>query len=460
MGRKKVLICLMLLLLSIPLFAIPTLYFKLNDRCNLIDLEPTFAQGTNKYLTHTMNSIYKDPSESINPAGIADDSYYYHLQALATVGIIDLNYLNGQTGYQNAKLKATVTSSENWYYTLVEDSNFKRHFGVDLFVRGNTGSGRDFNIPGANGDPVNTGVQFGKQGGADTGNNSIEIEIADSNGNSKYKSIWFDILLVTDLSVFGEDQVIPTDSYYVSNLTVEISVIAADPGPGGEDVVLSYGGNSLSAEYLVQVRGYYKPGDPSAARDSTAIFYVERNEDAIDIANTYDTGAKVEIAQYHFTTNSKNATLYNNSNPGNVYIFLSSSADARYSNNKEFSLDWIDGPREQQHTNTSIKYLTTLESSNTTFGHKYGDPQSAETLPSNGAVSYNLANFYDYSLVIEPEKYKDKSASYVRWHDDGVIYLTIPKVNGYPDAQSLGLKAGSYESTIYIHIVTDFNLRN
>ncbi|MBR0521258.1 MAG: hypothetical protein IJJ95_08000, partial [Spirochaetales bacterium] len=67
------------------------------------------------------------------------------------------------------------------------------------------------------------------------------------------------------------------------------------------------------------------------------------------------------------------------------------------------------------------------------------------------------ANFYDYSLVLEPEKYKDKSASYVRWHDDGAIYLSIPKVDGYPDAQSLGLKAGSYQSNIYIHIVTDFH---
>lgn len=457
MGRKNVLICLMLLLLFIPLFAEPNMYFKLNDRCNLIDLEPTLSLGTNKYLTHTMSSSYKDQSENTDPSGIYDDSYYYYKQALATVGIVDLNFLNRQAGFENAKLKVTVTSGENWYYTLVEDSSFKRHFGVDLFARASTGSGGDFNVTGVNGNQTDTGVRFGKQNGIDAGLDSVELVVANSDGTSKYKSAWFDICLVTDLPVFGDDQLIPTDSYYFGNLTFEISLISATPGPGGEDVVLSYQGRTLSAEYLVQVVGYYKPGDPSSSMDSTAIFYVERNEDAIDIANTYDTGTKVEIAQYHFTTNSKNATSYSSSDPGKVYIFLSSSSDARYANNTEFSLDWIDGPREQQHTNTSIKYLTTLESSNTTFGHKYGDPQSAETLPSNGAVSYNPANFYDYSLVLEPEKYKDKSASYIRWHDDGAIYLSIPKVDGYPDAQSLGLKAGSYQSNIYIHIVTDFH---
>ena len=99
MGSKRVLICLILLILSIPLFADPTMYFKLNDRCNLIDLEPTLSQGTNKYLTHTMASSFKDKSENTDTSGIHDDSYYYYMQALATVGIIDLNFLNGQAGF-------------------------------------------------------------------------------------------------------------------------------------------------------------------------------------------------------------------------------------------------------------------------------------------------------------------------------------------------------------------------
>ena len=40
--------------------------------------------------------------------------------------------------------------------------------------------------------------------------------------------------------------------------------------------------------------------------DSTAIFYVERNEDAIDIANTYDTGAKVKFVVQSNTKTYKN----------------------------------------------------------------------------------------------------------------------------------------------------------
>ena len=473
MMHRKMTVCLLFIFLIIPLLAAatPSFYFRLNDRCNVIDLEPTLANETNKFLTHNLTAQYVDLISSKDSTGIYDTDVYYMGQTLAPIGLIEIPSLKNSVNQLVASLgnaytlcgasvRVSVTSSDDWWYTLIEDKRYKRHFGLDLFARvTSTSGGKDSSVTGVNGNASNTGVHFGYQKGVKSESGSIEFEIIDSSGNTSYKAAWFDICLVADVNQQTQDLLIPTDSYYVARIDFEISVVVTVEDQEGikYEYTLSYDNAPMDQKYSVQIMGYYKPGD-SAQRDNSALFYLEMENNNIDISEAYGRDP-VEIAKYHFTTDSKPATDYKNGAPGYVYIFLSSAENAGSNNSRPFSLDWVDGSANQTNTVTSIQFTTTLKS-DTEYGHRYDDDTNNETIPSNGAVSYSNGNYLSGSLVIKPDEFADKGNNYIRWHDEGSIYLTLPKVGNYNSVTDLGLKAGSYQSIIYVHIVTDFNPRD
>ena len=80
-------------------------------------------------------------------------------------------------------------------------------------------------------------------------------------------------------------------------------------------------------------------------------------------------------------------------------------------------------------------------------------------------TSYFLENYSGFktnSLEIDADTFQGQHDTYVRWYDQGAIQIRIPEdANLYDDGSGkLMLKSGSYESTIYVHIVTDFIYKN
>ena len=324
--------------------------------------------------------------------------------------------------------------------------------GIDLFARGHTNDelNHDINIIDASG---KTGIHVGN--GIATNSYSINLF---ENGTNIYKTAWFDISLVVDDIVDANDLLIAADSYYIVNLEFEIKVV------NGSGVILEYNGEPLYEKYYVQIMGYYRPEDEAFSRDNTAIFYIERQNNDISISDEYGEDW-FDVATYYFTTDAKSASLYNADNPGNVYIFLSSSSDGRNNSAAPFTLKRRKGPviEGQSAYATEIGYLARLVSDGNGTGHAYGS-SSRETASSDG-TSYFLENndgFKAKSLVIDSYTFRDKQSSYVRWYDQGSIQIRIPEDENLYDAGSgkLMLKSGSYESTIYVHIVTDFIPRN
>ena len=450
MMGKRIFVCLVLLLLLFPLYAAPTLYFRLNDRCNLVDLE------SNHFLSHVMTSVYDDTISKIDSAGKCNDGYYYFEQALASIGLIDVWSVSrivgaGGTAILEVSVNTTLGTADSWYYTLIEDSRYKKHFGVDLFARGTTASNsRDVNVQWQG---SNTGIHTGN----DSSTNTIRYTIVE-NGTNIYKNAWFDICLVMDDLVDPNDQLIAADSYYIANLEFDIQVV------DGNGTVLKYNNADLKEKYLVQIMGYYRPEDEAFSKDNTAIFYLDRQNNDISISDEYG-GDWIDIASYYFTTDSKSSSLFNNNNPGKVYIFLSSSSDGRNNSAAPFSLKRKKGPviEGQSSYATEIGYLARLVSDGNGTGHAYGSSARATT-ETDGASYYQEENnsFKTNSLEIDAETFQGQHDTYVRWYDQGAIQIKIPEDNNLYDEGSgkLLLKSGSYESTIYVHIVTDFVYKN
>ena len=112
---------------------------------------------------------------------------------------------------------------------------------------------------------------------------------------------------------------------------------------------------------------------------------------------------------------------------------------------------------------TEIPYLARLVSDGNGTGHAYENSSKRDTDATNGAVFFaeNSESYKEKSLVIDAYTFKDKQRTNVRWYDQGTIQMMIPEVPGLEDENgNLKLKSGSYESTIYIHIVTDFIPKN
>ena len=442
---KRMTSCLLLLLLFVPLFAAPGLYFRLNDRCTLVDLE------SRKFLSHTMVSVYDDTISKTDPTGKANDGYYYFEQSLASMGITDIASLNsiasaaGGTASIVISVNTSEKTADSWYYSLVEDRRYKRHLALDVFARGNTGSGGDSNIIF---DGV-TGIHVGNN----VADNTISFDII-QNGRNLYKSVWTDICLVIDDET-AEDQMIAVDSYYIVNLEFEIKIV------DGSGNIISYSGEPLSEKYLVQIMGFYRPEDEAFSRDNTAVFYIERYNADVNISGAYG-GDWVDISSYFFTTDSKSATLYDSSDPGSVYIFLSSTSDGSRNDADVFSFKRKKGPtiQSQSEYESEINFLARFVSNGTGMGHAYGSSDLA-TIDSDGTASFP-DNYMTSSLVIDADSFIDNHGSYLRWYDKGKIQLKIPSGAGqraeiHTVGDSLNLKSGSYESTIYIHIVTDFH---
>lgn len=448
--RKRVTACLVILLLFVPLFAVPDLYFRLNDRCTLIDLE------SRSFLPHLMTSRYDDTISMTDSEGKTNDGYYYYEQSLASMGIVDINFLNSAAAASTdgkATLVMTVSTAEktadSWYYTLVEDRRYKRHVGVDIFSRG---------APSAGGSHVNIDIDGNGNTGIHIGNNApidtISFDII-QNGRNLYKSAWADICLVLEDET-SDDQLIAADSYYIINLEFDIKVV------DGDGQIMSYGGNPLSDKFLVQIMGYYRPEDEAFSKDNTAIFYVERFENDINISSAYSSGEWIDVSSYFFTTDSKVASLYNTSDPGSVYIFLSSTSDGSRNDADVFTLKRKRGPsiQSQSEYESEINYVARFKADGTGMGHAYNS--SALTTSEADGTAYFPDDYQTTSLVIGAESFKDNRATFLRWYDQGTIQLKIPSGEGqraeiHAVGDSVNLKSGSYESTIYIHIVTDFH---
>ena len=192
MMGKRFFACLFILLLFIPLYSLPSLYFRLNDRCTLIDLE------SDKYLGHTLSSVYDDIESVLDSSGKSNTGYYYRDQSMASIGLVDITYLNNIVANAGgtARLVVTVNNSEHtaddWYYTLIEDRRYKRHMGIDLFSRGHTNDALNHDTYIIDGSG-NTGIHAGN--GFATNTYSIDLF---ENGTAIYKSAWFDVTLVVD----------------------------------------------------------------------------------------------------------------------------------------------------------------------------------------------------------------------------------------------------------------------
>lgn len=448
MGRRFF-VCLFLLLLLIPLYAVPTLYFRLNDRCTLVDLEST------SFLSHVMTSVYDDVIARTNAAGQANTGYYYFEQSLASIGLINVGQLNsivgaGGTASLEVTVKTVTGGADSWYYTLLEDKRYKRHFGIDMFARGTNNNNKDVNIQF---DGVHTGVQVGNN----SVTNKIKFDVIED-GSNLYKNVWLDLCLVLDDLVDPNDQLIAADSYYVANLEFEIQVV------DGDGNVLQYDNADLKEKYLVQIMGYYRPEDEAFSKDNTAIFYIDRKVNDFSISDKHGKGW-FDVATYYFTTDAKDKSLFNSSNQGNVYIFLSSSSDGRNNSAAPFSLKRKRGPTVEGQSSyaTEIGYLARLVSDGNGTGHGY-ESNNRYTTETDGTSYFqeSSSGFKEKSLVIDAEVFSGQHGDYVRWYDQGSIQIRIPTDNSIYDAetQKLLLKSGSYESTIYIHIVTDFVYKN
>ena len=443
---KRFSVCLFLLILFIPLFAAPTLYFRLNDRCTLVDLE------SRSFLSHVMTSGYNDIISRTDSSGMANTGYYYFEQSLASIGLINVAQLNriaasaGGTASIEVTVNTSVGGADSWYYTLLEDRRYKRHFGIDMFARGTNNDNKDVNIQF---DGVITGVHAGNN----SATNTIKFDIIED-GSNLYKNVWLDVCLVLDDLVDPNDQLIAADSYYVANLEFEIRVV------DGEGNVLKYDNADLKEKYLVQIMGYYRPEDEAFSKDNTAIFYIDRKVNDFSISDKHGKGW-FDVATHYFTTDAKDKSLFNSSNQGNVYIFLSSTSDGRNNSTAPFSLKRKRGPTVEGQSSyaTEIGYLARLVSDGNGTGHGYGS-NNRYTTETDGTSYFqeNSSDFKETSLVIDAEDFSGQHGNYVRWYDQGSIQIRIPTDNSIYDAetQKLLLKSGSYESTIYIHIVTDF----
>ena len=455
--NKRLYSILLFLLLIVPLLvALPSVYFRLNDRCTLVDLE------SNKFLPHSMNSIYDDVESITDSAGRTNNGYYYYEQSLATIGVIEVATLANSFNVGEASLRVTLTADNSWCYTLIEDRRYKRKVAIDLFARGTSVAlNADTNIDIGGG---KTGIHV-TEGTPDT----VTYKIIE-NGTNIYKSAWFDVSLVMD-ELTDDDLLIAADSYYIINLTFEVSVIDGDG-----NVVSFTSGNTqhtLTETYIVQIMGYYRPEDDELYTDNTAIFYIERLVGDINISDEFGEGW-IDVASYYFTTSSQTINHFNSSNPGCVYIFLSSSSDGTNTNASKFTLKRKRGPTIEGQSDFAdeVDFVARLKSDGTGgFGHAYGSSTTLATAETDGSVYFSKTDTYETdkdfkakSLVIGPDISKDKQGTNVRWHDQGTIQLRIPndpslvgtKSTETGDVDILMLKAGSYESRIYVHIVTDF----
>ena len=464
--KRTVILIALLLLVSLCFAADPTSYFKLNDRATVVDLK------SNLYFTHQDSAGF---SITDSKSYIVSASNYYKNQIVLTVGVMnvretrttapdqaegwyDYTEREGKYAKANGSVKITIApaAGSQWYYILTEDREFKRPYGLDIFARGSykeSGSNNYEDVDLYEKSGISC-VHVGLQNTA--ASNPVYLEIPASEV-SKYEYIWFDVCLVLDPPVNqsmdtvtlngNTTNIIASDAYYLTTLDINVEI------------------GSLSDTYTTQLMGYYKPTDANSMKTASAYLFVEKLPVAngFDINETYHTGNWIDIARYDFSTDSKKykTTV---SDPGRVYIFLSSTRNATSQSEGRFTLTNSDNAGGQGENN-AINYVLRFNP-----GTEYGSVGNNVYLDGTDIFSSdNMTDPDSAWLSITAEKNNYISGYYyARWHDSGTIQLAIlPNEQDtriynlpVPDPQGMSrinLASGTYSSTIYVHVVTDFN---
>ena len=458
MKRKLLTIILLLMLVPAACFS-ATSYLRINDRCTIVDLASKAFCTHLLYADNGVGSVYDEAGgQNTNPTNLKDTGIYYYKQNLAVIGITGIRTKVSGVYVAEGPVTLSVTApAGGWYYILPGREEYKRPFGIDVFARGRTSSG-DTNLTDASGDMIYC-AHFGNQDKATTlpaGTITIPAERV-----ANYDYIWWDISLVLDPlvdevseSVTYDSVVYPlysTTAYYNSELNFSISC------------------NDISDAHTIYLAGYYSP-DHAVSTDMTAILNVTRLSEAgsLDINEMAKNGTEVTVAEYGFSTDSKAVARYQN---GKVYMFLSSSPNARASSST-FTLNKISDtgtyilPQNPTSTNL-IHYKAYLNSEE---GYTYANEVSSR---SSGGITYQTSiqysgldtiNTHNF-LRLNPTSFKDKdSKTYYHFIDRGTISIMIPgdvafqerDIFDSQDPDFINLESGLYTSTIYIHIVTDF----
>ena len=411
-------------------------FFKLNDRITVVDL------GTKLLFSHKDSA--KNNNVNVNSYN-TDADFYYRNQTVLTLGILNAN---------GGAIKLSVDSLDDWYYVLSEDTEYKRPFGIDIFVRGRYDDS-DVDVSEQSGIMA---IHLGRQ--ANNQSNPAYLLIP-ANIVSQYSSIWFDVCLVfdplidanTDTVTIGgaTSNLISSDAYYLTSLefTVECGNMEDE--------------NRLIDSYVTQLMGFYKPTDTQTMQDNTAFLFVEKRgyANGVNINEAYHTGNWYEIAAYDFSTSSK-AISSRLHDPGNVYIFLSSEADGTSENRFTLRHEGAENPQESGQFNTSINYVLRIVPEPNGYGTVDG---SSYFTGVSSPTSIDDPEWLKISGDIQPY---NNNNSYVRWYNRGTIELAIlsdeqdtPQYElPVPDSAGQGrinLASGTYTSNIYVHVVTDFN---
>lgn len=503
MKRRNLFISLLFLLIfsNICFADTPSSYFRLTGRATVVDLAAKY------YFTHLSSAVNTDT----NVSNYAENSATYHRnQIVIAAGVMNCretdrninNHLangwtydstNGVFKYNdevtddppvfvdgwsysaaenlcvkaNGAIKISVKPHDginNWFYTLSEDNEFKRPYGLDVFARGRyLGEDKDlYEISGIGG--VHLGLQK-------TNASNPDYMLIPESEVAKYDYIWFDVCLVLDPIVDqGSDSVtlqnetyhvISSDAYYLTMLDINIICGASSNGDIETPII--------NDPYLTQLTGYYKPADANSMKTNTAMLFVEKLPDAngFNINSAYLTGDWYEIATYDFTTDSKSYKTSSKPDPGHVYMFLSSTREASTTQSGRFTLvnEGMSG-QQQGEFNTQINYVLKIVPEDGGFGSVGNGENSYFTgMDSlNDRPDANSTSSPWLDITAEKSFYLNGEYYYARWHNKGKIKLAIlPNQQDTPtytftvDDGRLNLASGTYTSNIYIHIVTDFN---
>ncbi|MBQ3728217.1 MAG: hypothetical protein II903_01790 [Spirochaetales bacterium] len=410
-------------------------FFKLNDRITVVDL------GTNLLFSHKDSA--KNNNVNVNSYN-TDADFYYRNQTVLTTGILNAN---------GGAIKLSVDSLDDWYYVLSEDTEYKRPFGIDVFVRGRYDDS-DVDVSEQSGI---MGIHLGLQA---KNQSEPAYVLIPANIVSQYSSIWFDVCLVfdplidanTDTVTIGgaTSNLISSDAYYLTSL--EFTIECGDM----EDE------NHFSDTYVTQLMGYYKPTDTEAMQDNSAFLFVEKHgyANGININEAYHTGNWYEIATYDFSTASRTYSVRVN-DPGYVYIFLSSEADGLSDSRFTLLHTGAVNPQEQGgQFNNSINYVLRIVPE----PNGYGTVDGSSYFTGVSSPTSIGPEWLKISGELRP--YNNTNA-YARWYNRGTIELAIlsneqdtPQYElPVPDSMGQGrinLASGSYTSVIYVHVVTDF----
>ena len=434
-------------------FADSSAYFKMNDRCNVVDISETV------FPSHNMSSTLV-----FNGANVRKSDYtstYYAYQNLLSMGFSETRTYENNEYKAKGYIKASVSliDSGNWCYTLPEDIRYMRPFGLDIIGRVKSNNG-DVSMP-----------DYTKHAGYQTVNGLVSdmgrtvSVVVPQDVLVQYKSFWFDYCLVLGGTIDVEENtvsvgsntfdLIPSNSYYTTTLQFDIWLIDGDPN-NVPDVVESDGNQDYTVvdegHYIIQILGYYKSSELDSDHDNFVMFFItkDRNADSLNISDMFaGNGPWISVAGYNFNTGSSLIPSLN-SDAGNVYMFLSSSRDA--------TAPGVDDKFRLVRVSNSGGIPNVTFRNSVEYTAKIVSEEMGTSVEFTGEMYYKESEPFQTSkcLVIPAETFKDKEQkdTYARWHDEGQIMI---RITDEELARGQRLNAGAYTSDIYIHIVTDFN---